>query len=77
MQQQQSFALNRIKEVLWVLAVAFAVVGTARMFTGLGASSYMSDNIPWGLWKIFNSAPGRVRRFIRPGPNCPAARSPG
>jgi Ni/Fe-hydrogenase subunit HybB-like protein len=58
MQQSQSFALKRVKEVLWVLAVSFVVVGTARMITGLGASSYMSDAIPWGLWKIFNMVAG-------------------
>ena len=53
-----SFALKRIKDVLWVLAAAGLVVGIGRFVFGLGASTNMLDTLPWGLWKIFNMVAG-------------------
>ena len=52
------FALKRIKDLFWILAVAGAVVGVGRFAFGLGASTNMMDSLPWGLWKIFNMVAG-------------------
>ena len=53
-----NFVLNRLKEVLWVLVACLAVVAISRFVTGLGATTNMTDAIPWGLWKIFNMVGG-------------------
>ena len=54
----QSFALKRIKDVLWFLAAAGLLAAIARLATGLGASTNMTDALPWGLWKIVNMVAG-------------------
>lgn len=53
-----TFALKRIKDLFWVLAIAGLVVGIGRFAFGLGASTNMLDSLPWGLWKIFNMVAG-------------------
>ena len=50
--------LKRLKEAMWVLAIAAAVVGVGRFAFGLGASTNMLDSLPWGWWKIFNMVAG-------------------
>ncbi len=50
--------LRRLKDVMWVLALAGLVVGVARFAFGLGASTNMLDSLPWGWWKIFNMVAG-------------------
>jgi len=53
-----SFALKRIKDLMWALVFAAVVVGVGRLVFGLGASTNMMDSLPWGLWKIFNMVAG-------------------
>jgi len=55
---RQTFVLNRIKDVLWVLAMAGLVAGVGRMLFGLGVSTNMTDGLPWGAWKIVNMVAG-------------------
>jgi Ni/Fe-hydrogenase subunit HybB-like protein len=54
----RTFVLNRVKDVFWILAVAAVIVGVARFFSGLGATTNMTDALPWGAWKIFNMVAG-------------------
>ncbi|MBN1609482.1 MAG: hypothetical protein JW940_22820 [Polyangiaceae bacterium] len=51
-------AIARLKEVLWVVATVGAVAIMARLFGGLGATTDLSDAMPWGMWKIFNMVAG-------------------
>jgi Ni/Fe-hydrogenase subunit HybB-like protein len=51
-------ALARLKELLWVLAVVGAVAIVARLLGGLGATTDLSDTMPWGMWKIMNMVAG-------------------
>ena len=53
-----STALKLIKDVLWALFFAGVVVGVGRFAYGLGASTNMTDALPWGWWKIFNMVAG-------------------
>ncbi len=55
---ESGFALKRIKDLMWVLAIAAVVVGVGRFVFGLGAATNMMDALPWGLWKIFNMVAG-------------------
>jgi Ni/Fe-hydrogenase subunit HybB-like protein len=50
--------VRRIKDILFVLAVLGAVAGLIRLATGLGATTSLSDEIPWGLWKVLNMVAG-------------------
>lgn len=36
--------------ILWILVLLGAIVGIYRFAAGLGASTNLSDNFPWGLW---------------------------
>ncbi len=56
--KSDSTALKRIKEILWVMSFAALVAVVGRFAFGLGAASYMSDGLPWGMWKIFNMVAG-------------------
>lgn len=47
-----------LKDVLWTLAIWGAVAGLLRFAFGLGATTNLSDSMPWGLWKIFNMLAG-------------------
>ncbi len=47
-----------LKDVLWTLALVGLVAGVFRMWFGLGATTNMSDAVPWGLWKVFNMVAG-------------------
>lgn len=49
---------QRVKEVLWILVVFFAVATVLRLIYGLGAATNLTDAMPWGLWKIFNMVAG-------------------
>ncbi len=55
---EDNFLLKRVKDVLWVLTAAAVVAGLGRMFFGLGASTYMTDALPWGMWKTLNMVAG-------------------
>jgi Ni/Fe-hydrogenase subunit HybB-like protein len=47
-----------IKDVLWVMAFAGLVGACFRLWFGLGATTNLSDRVPWGLWKILNMVAG-------------------
>jgi Ni/Fe-hydrogenase subunit HybB-like protein len=44
--------------VLWVLALLGAVAAAWRMVCGLGATTDLSDAVPWGIWKVVNMIAG-------------------
>ncbi|MCG6956577.1 MAG: polysulfide reductase NrfD [Gemmatimonadetes bacterium] len=50
--------VRMLKDVLWALALAGFVAGVFRLWFGLGATTNLSDAVPWGLWKILNMVAG-------------------
>jgi Ni/Fe-hydrogenase subunit HybB-like protein len=50
--------VRRIKDVLFVLACLGAVAAVLRLGAGLGATTGLSDEVPWGLWKVLNMIAG-------------------
>lgn len=46
------------KDILWFLALFGLVAGLFRMWFGLGATTNLSDAMPWGLWKVLNMIAG-------------------
>lgn len=55
---KKEFLIDRIKDILWVLAMAGLVAGVGRFVFGLGAATNMTDALPWGMWKILNMVGG-------------------
>jgi Ni/Fe-hydrogenase subunit HybB-like protein len=49
---------RNLKDLLWVLALAGFVGGGFRLWYGLGATTNLTDAVPWGLWKILNMVAG-------------------
>jgi len=47
-----------VKDVLWTIALAGLVGACFRLWFGLGATTNLSDAVPWGLWKILNMVGG-------------------
>ncbi len=47
-----------LKDVLWALALAGLVAAVFRLRFGLGATTNLTDRVPWGLWKILNMVAG-------------------
>jgi Ni/Fe-hydrogenase subunit HybB-like protein len=47
-----------VKDVLWALTVAGLVAAVFRLWFGLGATTNLTDRVPWGLWKILNMVAG-------------------
>ncbi len=47
-----------IKDVLWIFALTGLVAAIMRLWFGLGATTNLSDAMPWGLWKILNMVAG-------------------
>jgi len=50
--------VRNLKDLLWILLLAGAVAGGFRLWYGLGATTNLSDAVPWGLWKILNMVAG-------------------
>jgi Ni/Fe-hydrogenase subunit HybB-like protein len=50
--------VTRTKDVLIVVALFGLVAIVIRLVFGLGASTALSDAVPWGLWKILNMVAG-------------------
>ena len=46
------------KDVLWFLALFGLMAGAFRLIFGLGATTNLSDMVPWGLWKVLNMVAG-------------------
>jgi Ni/Fe-hydrogenase subunit HybB-like protein len=49
---------RRIKDIFWVLAFAGIVAMLIRFVFGLGATTNLTDRVPWGLWKVLNMIGG-------------------
>jgi Ni/Fe-hydrogenase subunit HybB-like protein len=49
---------RRLKDVLGALALAGLVAAVFRLRFGLGATTNLTDHVPWGLWKILNMVAG-------------------
>ena len=47
-----------LKDALWAVAFAGVVAIGFRLWFGLGATTHLSDSVPWGLWKILNMVAG-------------------
>ncbi len=47
-----------IKDVMWFFVFFAAVAGLLRIFFGLGATTNLSDQLPWGIWKVLNMIAG-------------------
>jgi Ni/Fe-hydrogenase subunit HybB-like protein len=47
-----------IKDILWIFALSGLVAMIMRLWFGLGATTNLSDAMPWGLWKILNMVAG-------------------
>ena len=47
-----------IKDMLWIFALTGLVAAIMRLWFGLGATTNLSDAMPWGLWKILNMVAG-------------------
>jgi len=48
--------LRIVKTVLWALIGVLTVVTLARFLRGLGATTDLSDAMPWGFWNAFKMA---------------------
>ncbi len=53
-----NLALERVKNVLWAVMGVWAVVTVARFANGLGATSALTDAVPWGFWIAFDVMAG-------------------
>ncbi|MFC2171418.1 cytochrome c3 family protein [Acidobacteriota bacterium] len=49
---------QELKDFLWFLAFCGMVAIAFRLCFGLGATTNLSDAVPWGLWKILNMVAG-------------------
>jgi Ni/Fe-hydrogenase subunit HybB-like protein len=49
---------RHIKDILWIIALSGLVAGVFRLWFGLGATTNLSDAMPWGLWKVLNMVGG-------------------
>jgi Ni/Fe-hydrogenase subunit HybB-like protein len=47
-----------LRDVLWAVSLAGLVAAGFRLWYGLGATTNLSDAVPWGLWKILNMVAG-------------------
>ncbi len=43
-----------VKSILWAFVSAGVVIAAARFLLGLGATTALSDGVPWGLWIVFD-----------------------
>jgi len=50
--------LRILKDFLWFFAFLALVAGIFRLWFGLGPTTNLSDQMPWGLWKIMNMIAG-------------------
>ncbi|MDP8208178.1 MAG: Ni/Fe-hydrogenase cytochrome b subunit [Candidatus Electryonea clarkiae] len=46
--------VHRLKSVLWTIIGIAAAVGMTRYIFGLGATTNLTDRVPWGLWIGFD-----------------------
>ncbi len=53
-----SSKLRIVKDMLWFFAFLALIAGIFRLWYGLGPTTNLSDQMPWGLWKIMNMIAG-------------------
>ncbi len=46
--------LNTVKSILWALVSVGIVLAITRFISGLGVVTDLSDDVPWGLWIVFD-----------------------
>jgi Ni/Fe-hydrogenase subunit HybB-like protein len=46
--------ISRVKLVLWIILGVAAAVGVTRFIYGLGVTTNLTDNTPWGFWIGFD-----------------------
>jgi len=49
---------RHVKDILWAVALAGLMAAIFRLWFGLGATTNLSDAMPWGLWKVLNMIAG-------------------
>ncbi len=47
-----------LKDILWFFVFFGIVAAIFRLWFGLGATTNLSDAVPWGLWKVLNMIAG-------------------
>ena len=47
-----------LKDILWFFVFFGLVAGIFRLWFGLGATTNLTDSVPWGLWKVLNMIAG-------------------
>lgn len=50
--------LRLIKDTLWFFAFLALIAGIFRLWYGLGPTTNLTDQMPWGLWKVMNMIAG-------------------
>ncbi len=50
--------VRKLKLVLWAITGLGAAVGLTRFFFGLGATTNLTDSVPWGIWIGFDVMSG-------------------
>jgi len=50
--------INVVKDILWFFIFFAVVAGIFRLWFGLGATTNLTDEVPWGLWKVLNMIAG-------------------
>jgi Ni/Fe-hydrogenase subunit HybB-like protein len=50
--------IRYIKDLLWFFVFWGVVAAVLRLWFGLGATTNLTDDMPWGLWKILNMVAG-------------------
>jgi Ni/Fe-hydrogenase subunit HybB-like protein len=47
-----------LKDTLWIFVFFGLIAAIFRIWFGLGATTDLTDAVPWGLWKVFNMIAG-------------------
>jgi Ni/Fe-hydrogenase subunit HybB-like protein len=47
-----------LKDILWFFVFIGIVAAIFRLWFGLGATTNLTDEVPWGLWKVLNMIAG-------------------
>jgi Ni/Fe-hydrogenase subunit HybB-like protein len=50
--------LRHFKDILWFIAMFGLMAALFRIWFGLGATTNLTDAMPWGLWKVLNMIAG-------------------
>ena len=50
--------VRTLKDILWFLVFFGIVAAVFRLWFGLGPTTNLTDEVPWGLWKVLNMIAG-------------------